>query len=133
MISTIKILTNLEDSVFVNRERISIIELASEKYVVESLGSSTILTFNQTLQIYLKVFVGNDTYDLTKYDRIQTTDTTLIKSSNTGRYLLQQWNIKCNDKNNNSKIQNFIKSTETTSASSHPRATSLSPIGDSFM
>ena len=45
--------------------------------------------FNQTLQNYLKVSVGNNTYNLTKYDRIQIIDTTTIKSSTTGGYLLQ--------------------------------------------
>ena len=35
-----------------------------------------------------------------------------IYFTNTGGYLLQQWNIKCNDKNINGKKQNFIKSTK---------------------
>ena len=56
--------------------------------------SSTILRFNQTLQNYLKVSVGNDTYNLTKYDKIQITDTTEIKYPNIGSDLLQKWYIK---------------------------------------
>ena len=32
-----------------------------------------------------------------------------MKGPNNGGYLLQNWNIKCNDKNNNGKIQIFIK------------------------
>ena len=72
-------------------------------------------------------------YNLTKYDKIPIIDTTIIKSPNTGCYLLQNWNIKCNDKNNAGKIQNFIRSTKTNSPSSYSVATSLPPIGDSFI
>ena len=50
-----------------------------------------------------------------------------------GGYLLQNWNIKCNDKNNNGKIQNFIKSTKTDSPTGHSGATNLPQIGNSFM
>ena len=41
--------------------------------------------------------------------------------------------IKCNDKNNAGKIQNFIRSTKTNSPTGDSGATSLPPIGDSFM
>ena len=71
-------LTNL-DSVTVNRNPSSENELSTKKNVDDSIGEGTLLRFNQTLQIYLKVFVGNDTYNLTKYDKIQITDTTEIK------------------------------------------------------
>ena len=57
--------------------------------------------------MYLIVSVGNNTYNLTKYDKIQTTDTTIIKNPNSGGYLLQNWVIKCNDKNSNGRIQSF--------------------------
>ena len=40
----------------------------------------------------------------------QITDTAVIKYPNSVGYLLKQWNIKCNNKNNNGKIQKFIKS-----------------------
>ena len=85
------------------------------------------------MQNYLKISVGNNTYNLTKYDKIQIKDTTIIKSPNTGGYLLQNWVIKCNDKKNNGKIQNFIKSTKTNSPTGYSGATSLPPIGNSFM
>ena len=49
--------------------------------------------------------VGNDAYNLSKYDRTQITDTTIIEYPKKGGYLLQNWVIKCNDKNNNGKIQ----------------------------
>ena len=61
------------------------------------------------------------------------TDTTIFKYPNSGGYLLQNWNIICNDKNNNGKLQNFIKSTKTTSPTGESGAVSLPPIGDSFM
>ena len=38
--------------------------------------STILLKFNQTLPNYLKVSVGNDTYNLTKYNKIQITDIT---------------------------------------------------------
>ena len=41
--------------------------------------------------------------------------------------------MKCNDKNNNGKIQNFIKTTKTNSPTGEKGATSLPPIGDSVM
>ena len=41
--------------------------------------------------------------------------------------------IFCNDKNNNGKKQNFIRSTKTISPTGDSGATSLPPIGDAFM
>ena len=70
---------------------------------------------------------------MTKYNKIHLRDTTIIKFPNTGGYLPQNWLIICNDRNNNSKIQHFIKSTKTNGPTSFSGATSLPPIGDSFM
>ena len=125
-------LTNL-DSILVNRNPSSDYELANKKYIDDSLSQNTLLRFNQTLQNYLKVSVGSDIYYLTKYDKLKLTDTTIIKYPNSGGYLLQNWLIKCNDKNNAGKIQNFIRSTKTHSPSSNSGPESLPPIGDSFM
>ena len=55
------------------------------------MGEGTIVRFNQTLQNYLKVSVRNATNNFTKYDKIQTTVTTIIIYTNTGGYLLQNW------------------------------------------
>ena len=95
--------------------------------------SSTLVRFNQTLQNYLKVSVGNDTYNLTKYNKISITDITEIKFPNSGTTLLQKWKIYCNNKNIQSRINDFIKSTKTNSPSSYSGATSLPPVGNSFM
>ena len=127
-----KKLTNL-DSIKVNRNPNSDNELVRKKYLDDELDKNTKIRFNQTLQNYLKVSVGSDTYNLTKYDKIQLTDTTIIKSPNSGGYLLQNWNIKCNDKNNNGKISNFIKTTKTKSPTGDSGATNLPPIGSAFM
>ena len=70
---------------------------------------------------------------MTKYNKIQLTDTTIIKNGNSGGYLIPSWRIFCNDKNNNGKIANFIKSTKTNSPSSRSGATSLPLIGSAFM
>ena len=56
-----------------------------------------------------------------------------MKAGNTGGYLLPYWKIIGNDKNNNGKIQNFIKSTKTNSPTGNSGATSLPPIGNIFM
>ena len=95
--------------------------------------SSTLVRFNQTLQNYLKVSVGNDIYNLTKYNKISITDITEIKFPNSDDALLQKWKIYCNNKNNQSRISDFIKSTKTNSPSSYSGATSLPPIGNSFL
>ena len=117
------------DSITVNRNPISDNELTNKKYIHDELNKITILRFNQTLKNYLKVSVGNKTYNLTKYDKIQIIDTTEIKYPNIGSELLQKWNIKCNNKNNVSKVGDFIKSTKTNSPTGNSGATSLSPIG----
>ena len=72
------------DSVVVNRKPINDNEVSNKKYVDDELDKNTVLIFIQTLQNYLKVPVGNDTYNLTKYDRIQITDTTEMRYPNTG-------------------------------------------------
>ena len=57
--------------------------VTTKKYSDDEIDKNTIVRFNQTLQNYLEVSVGNDTYNLTKYDKIQLTDTTVIKNTNT--------------------------------------------------
>ena len=127
-----KKITNI-NSVVVNRNPSSDNEVSNKKYVDDSTVEGTLLRFNQTLTNYRKVFVGNDRYNLTKKNKTKITDTTIIKYPNSGGYLLQRRNIKCNDKNKNGKIQNFVRSTKTNSPSSNSGATSLRPMRDSFM
>ena len=107
--------------------------VSNKKYIDNELDKNTIVRFNQTLENYLKVSVGSDTYNLTKYDTIQLTDITEIKYPNEGKYLLQKWNIIYSDINGNGKLNNIIKSTKTSSPTSQSGATSLPPIGNSFM
>ena len=95
--------------------------------------SNTLVRFNQTRQNYLKVSVGNDTYNLTKYNKISITDITEIKFPKSGTALLQKWEIYCNNKNNQSRITDFIKSTKTNSPTGFSGAESFPPIGNSFM
>ena len=56
-----------------------------------------------------------------------------MKAGYTGGYVVPYWKNICNDKNNNGKITNFIKSTKTKSPSRDSGATSLPPIGSAFM
>ena len=125
-------LTNINSITF-NRNPTSDNDVSNKKYIDDELDKNTILRFNQTVQNYLKVSIGNDTYNLTKYDKIQLTDTTTIKYPNSGGYLLPGWRIFCNDINNNGKIQNFVKSTKTKSPTSESGATNSPPIGSAFM
>ena len=123
------------DSITIVREPSSDNELAKKQYVDDSIGDGTVLRFNQTLENYIKVSVGNDTYTLNKYNKIQLTGTTINKTGNTGVGVLTSWRIVCFDKNNNDKQSNFIKSTKTDSPTgdSDSGATFLPPIGNSFL
>ena len=131
---------DLNDNKLTNKKSITIINnptddnhVSNKKYIDDELDKNTIVRLNQTLENYLKVSIGRDINNLTKYDKIQITDITTMKAGNTGGYLLPYWKIICNDKNNNVKIQNFIKSTKTNSPTSDSGATSLPPIGSAFM
>ena len=103
-------LTNIT-SITINNNPTDNNHVGNKKYIDDELDKKTILRFNQTLQSYLKVSDGDDIYNLTKYSKVQLTDITVMKAGITGGYLLPYWKIICNDKNNNGKIQNFIKST----------------------
>ena len=122
------------DSVTVKRNPSSDNELANKEYIDDSLDGGKILKLNKTLlQVYLKVSVGKDVCNLTKYKKIQIMDTTLIKAGKTGANLLQKWKIKCNDRNNNGNIHLLVRSTRTISPTSHAGATMRPPIGDSLI
>ena len=125
-------LTNL-DSIIINRNPISDNEVSNKKYIDDELDKNTILIFNQTLENYLKVSAGNDTYNLTKFVEIQLFDLTEIKYPNIDSYFLPKWNIKNLHKNNGAKVGKFLKSTITSSPRSESRASSVPPIGNSFM
>ena len=56
-----------------------------------------------------------------------------MRYPNIGSDLLQKWNIKCNNKNNQARITDFIKSTKTNSPTGFSGAELLPPIGNSFM
>ena len=80
-------LTNAH-SFIVNRDLSSNIELANKNHVGDSKGDGNNLRFNETLDNFSKVSVGNDTYNITKHDIIQVTDRTIFKSGNSGVCLL---------------------------------------------
>ena len=120
------------DSITININPTSDNEVSNKKYTDDSIAESTLLRFNQTLTNYLKFTVGNNTNNLTKYDKIQLTATTENKFPNIGCDLLQKWNIKCNKKKK-SRITDFIKSTKTNIPTGHSGTTKLPSIGNSFM
>ena len=125
-------LTNL-DSVIVNRNPTSDNKLSNKKYVDDLVDKNTIVRFNQTLDNYLKVSVGNDTYNLTKYDKLSITDLTEIRAPCSGLDLLQKWKITSRNVNGDMKNGKFLKSTTSSSPSGESGATTLPPIGNAFM
>ena len=125
-------LTNL-DSATVNRIPTSDNELANKQYVDDELDKNTIVRFDQTLSNYLKVPVGDDVYNLTKFDRIRIIDIREMRYPDIGGHLLQKWNIKCNKRIIQSRINDFIEATKTNSPTSESAAESLPPIGSSFV
>ena len=125
-------LTNI-NSITINTNPTDDNHVSNKKYIDDELNKNTLVRFNQTLKNFLKVTVGNDIYNLTKYNKIQIIDTTEIRYPNTGSDLLQKWNIKCNNKNNQSILSDFIKSTRTNSPTGNSGANSLPPIGNAFM
>ena len=65
-------------------------EVSNEKYIDDQSDKNTIVRFNQTLQNYLKVSVGNNSYNLAKYNKINITDVTEMRRLNGGQALLQK-------------------------------------------
>ena len=125
-------LTNI-NSITINTNPTDDDHVSNKKYIDNQLNKNTIVRFNQTLQNYLKVSVGDTIYHLTKYNKIQLTDTTVMRYPNHGGYSLQNWIINGRDENNNIKLNNFIKSTKTSSPTGNSGATNLPPIGNAFM
>ena len=74
-------------------------ELSTKNYIDKELDKNTILRFNQTLGNYFEVSVEKNTQNLMKCDKMQTADTIESKFPDIGSYLLQNWNIKFNNKN----------------------------------
>ena len=100
------------DSITINRNPTLDNEVSNKKYIDDELDKNTIVRFSQTLSNYLKVTVRGDIYHLTKYEKNYITDLTEMRAPNSGLYLFQKWKIICKDRNNNAKINNFIKSTK---------------------
>ena len=71
-------LTNL-DFIKVNRNPISDNEITNKKYADDELNKNTIVRFSQTLTNYLKISVGNDIYNLAKYNKYYLTDKMCVR------------------------------------------------------
>ena len=127
-----KNLSNI-NSITINNNPSDDNHVCNKNYVDDEIDKNTIVRFNQTLSNYLKVSVGNDTYNLTKYNKYYLTDITRMIAPNSGLYLMQRWIIECKDRNNNGKVSNFIKSTRTNSPTGDSGAENLPPIGNAFM
>ena len=126
-------LTNV-NSITINNNPTDNNHVTNKKYIDDQLDKNTILRLNDdSNDRYLKVNINNTAYNLQIYNKILLTDTTIIKSPNIGKSLLPNWRIFCHDRNNNGNIQNFIRSTKTSSPTSNSGAIILPPIGDAFM
>ena len=86
-------------------------EVSNKNYIDNDLDKNTLVIFNRTEETYLKVSVGDDTYNLSKNIKIQTLYTTVSKTSKKGGSLLPCWNINCIDKTKNGKLYNRPKQT----------------------
>ena len=69
-------------SITINSNLISASNLSNEKDVDDEVNKNTIFRYNQTLESYLEVSVGNNANNLAKFDKIQITDTTVIRYRN---------------------------------------------------
>ena len=108
--------------------------ITNKKYIDDLLDKDTIVKLNDNSNDkYLKVNINNSTYNLQIYNKILLTDTTIMKHPNNSGYLLSNWRIYCNDRNNNGKLQNFIRSTKSSSPTANSGAIVTPPIGNSFM
>ena len=70
---------------------------------------------------------------LENHNKQYSLDTALFEIPNQGDYLLHQRSTECNDKNDNGKQLNFLKSTKTNSLTSNSGPTQLLPIRDLLM
>ena len=108
--------------------------VTNKKYIDDELDKDTIIRLNDdSNDRYLKVNINNTIYNLQIYKKLVLTDTTIMKFPNNGDSLLQNWRLSSNDRNNNGNVQNFFRSTKTSSPTSNSGAINSPPIGDSFM
>ena len=91
-------LTNL-DIITVNGNPTTDSEQSNRKYVDDSIEEGKNNKFNQSLQKYVQVSFGHDVDSLTKYDRIQLTDPSIIETIIAGGLLLPLWRIVGNKRN----------------------------------
>ena len=119
------------DSITANRNPRSNNEFANKSFVDDPLSDGNILKIIRTLENFLDD-VSETTFIILLNLIKKNTDTTITEAPNNKGYLLQRWNINCNDKNGFDKIQKFLKSTKTNSTG-NAGATNLRPIGDRFM
>ena len=98
---------------------------------LDEVDTNTFLSFNQTLQICLKVSVGNNVQNLAKNNRKQIIDKIIIRTGNSGWHIRPPWKKECNDKNNASKFTNLLTATKTNSPTPNSGTTSIpSPGGN---
>ena len=108
--------------------------VSNQKYIDEELDKNTIVRLNDVSNDrYLQVHINNTAYNLQIYNKTQIIDTTKFIFPNSGTDFLQNWKIICNNRLSESLPSDFVKSTKTNSTTAQSGATSLLPIGTSFM
>ena len=127
------ILRNI-NSITINTNPTKNNHVTNKKYIDDQLDKNTLVRLNDdSNDRYLKVNINNTIYNLQIYNKIVLSDTTIIKFPNNGDSLLPNWRLSCNDRNNNSHVQNFFRSTKTSSPTPNSGALNSPAIGDSFM
>ena len=79
-------------------------EVTNRDYIDDEFNADTMLRFNETLQNHLKVSVGNNGCNLTKYDTKHIIDATIIKIGIFGDYLVPLRKKERKDKNIADKV-----------------------------
>ena len=82
---------------------------------------------------YLKIAIGSTVGNLTKFDKNQQIDTTVINYPNQGGCLLHQRNVKCNDQIDSGEKTNVTESSKTNTLTGTTGAKNVPPFVGSFV
>ena len=123
-------LANL-DRITIKRNSILNQKIVNENYVDGE--KTTTLRFNQVLEIFSKVNIGGIVYNPIEDNKQQIIDTTKNELPNPGGNLLQQWDIKGDDKINRGKKTKLSKSSLSSTPTESTGAPNIPPICNSFM
>ena len=122
------------NSITINNNPTDDNHVSNKKYIDEELDKNTIVRLNDdSNDRYLQVHINNSPYNLHIYNKTQIIDATKLILPNSGKDLLQNWKIICNNRLGEGLPSDFVKSTKTYSPTGSSGATTPPPIGTCFM